>query len=114
MKQPRAKTSTRSSGKLSRSAECSNGSDASSGARARSQTSIVVRPPRRSTIVPLGIPRRAIGSISAARTSDIFAAEPVVTSTNHGSARYVIREPRIETISALTRAASGIFLTGEL
>ena len=78
------------------------------GAWRASHVSIVVRAPSRSTAIPLGMPRIAIGAISAARTSVIFDAEPVVTSTNHGSARYVIREPRIETTSAATRAAIGV------
>ena len=52
-----------------------------------SQTSMVVRPPRRSTSAPLGMPKIAIGRISTARTMLILAADPVVTSTNHGSAR---------------------------
>jgi hypothetical protein len=37
----------------------------------------------------------------------IFAAEPVVTSTNQGSARKVICEPSEETPSAVGRAISG-------
>ena len=48
------------------------------------------------TSMPLGIPRIAIGAISAARTRLIFPGEPVVTSTNQGSARNVIRVPRTE------------------
>jgi hypothetical protein len=87
MKQPSRKTSTSSKGKWSTPAACSRGSDASSGTRAASQTSIVVRAPSRSTAIPLGIPRIATGRISTARTIVIFAGEPVVTSTNHGSAR---------------------------
>ena len=61
--------------------------------------------------MPLGMPKIAIGRISAARTIVIFAAEPVVTSTNHGSARYVIREPRIDMTSAATSATIGFLLT---
>ena len=87
MKQPSPKTSAIRSGKLSRSNACRIGSEARSGARAPSQTSIVVRAPSRSTTIPLGMPKIAIGRISAARTIVIFAGEPVVTSTNHGSAR---------------------------
>ena len=87
MKQPSAKTRTSSSGKLSMSAEWRIGSEARSGIRAASHVSIVVRAPSRSTTIPLGMPRIAIGAISAARTSVIFDGEPVVTSTNHGSAR---------------------------
>jgi hypothetical protein len=34
----------------------------------------------------------------------IRAGEPVVTSTNHGSANHVISEPLVETVSATTRA----------
>ena len=50
------------------------------------------------------MPRIAIGRISAARTRLIFPGEPVVTRTNHGSARYVIRVPRTEMVSAATSA----------
>ena len=108
MKHPSTKTSTSRSGKLSMPAECRIGSEASNGSRAASQVSMVVRAPSRSTAIPLGMPRIALGAISAARTSAIFEGEPVVTSTNHGSARYVIREPRIETTSAATRATIGV------
>ena len=100
-------------------AACSSGIDASSGARAKSATSIVERAPMRWTRSPLGIPSSAMGAISAARTSVIFAGEPVVTSTNHGSARYVIRVPSTEITSARTRAPTAFFagqeraLTGE-
>ena len=87
MNEPSSATSPSSNGNDSRSAACSSGIDAMIGARAKSATSIVVRPPSFSTIDPLGIPSSAIGRISAARTSDIFPGEPVVTSTNHGSAR---------------------------
>jgi hypothetical protein len=87
MKQPSRKTSPSKSEKWRTPAACRIGSASSSGARAASQTSIVVRAPRRSTTIPLGMPKIAIGRISTARTSDILAADPVVTSTNHGSAR---------------------------
>ena len=109
MKHPSSATSPSRSGKLSRSAACSSGIEARIGARAKSAMSIVFRDPRRWTTAPLGMPRIAIGRISAARTSDIFPGEPVVTSTNHGSARYVILVPRTETISALTSAPTAVF-----
>ena len=86
----------RSSPKLRAPAAWRSGIEARIGARARSATSIVVRAPRRWTTAPLGMPSTAVGRISAARTSDIFPGEPVVTRTNHGSARYVIRVPRTE------------------
>ena len=87
MKQPSSATRPRRSGKLSRSAAWRIGIDARIGARAKSASSIVFRAPSRCTSIPLGMPRIAIGAISAARTSVIFPGEPVVTSTNHGSAR---------------------------
>ena len=87
MKQPSRKTSASRSEKWRRPAACRIGSATSNGTRAASQASIVVRAPSRSTTIPLGIPKIAIGRISTARTNDIFAADPVVTSTNHGSAR---------------------------
>ena len=55
-------------------------------ARRRRRASSCAHPAARRRI-PLGIPKIAIGRISTARTIDIFAADPVVTSTNHGSAR---------------------------
>ena len=63
------------------------------------------RAPSLATTAPLGIPSSATGAISTARTIPIFAADPVVTSTNHGRARKVIREPSDETISATISAA---------
>ena len=69
-----------------------------------SDTSIDVRAPSRATTEPLGIPSSAIGRISAARTTLIFVGEPVVTSTNHGSATKVIALPVLETASAVSRA----------
>ena len=109
MKQPSSATSPSRSGKLSRSAACRSGIDARIGARAKSASSIVLRAPIRWTSMPLGIPRIAIGAISAARTRLIFPGEPVVTSTNQGSARYVIRVPRTETTSAATSADTAFF-----
>ena len=73
--------------------------------------SIVVREPSRWTTAPLGMPRIAIGRISAARTRLIFPGEPVVTRTNHGSARYVMRVPRTEMVSAATSADTAVFFT---
>ena len=67
--------------------------------------------PSRCTTEPLGMPRIAIGRSSAARTRHIFPGEPVVTSTNHGSARYVIRVPSTEMVSAVTSAATAVFFT---
>jgi len=87
MKQPSRATSPSRSGKLSIPAECSSGIEARIGARAKSESSIVEQAPIRWTITPLGMPRIAMGAISAARTRLILPGEPVVTSTNHGSAR---------------------------
>ena len=50
----------------------------SSGPRAASETSIVRFAPSRAMSEPAGMPKIAIGSISAARTQPIFAVEPVV------------------------------------
>ncbi len=81
------------------------------GARARSDASIVVREPNRWTSVPLGMPSTAIGRICTARTTLIFAGDPVVTRTNHGSARYVIREPSVEISSADTSVPTAVLFT---
>ena len=78
---------------MSTPSSCSRGTDASSGTRVRSDTIIVRRAPKRAITAPDGIPRIAIGTSSAARTMPILVGEPVVESTNHGSARNVICEP---------------------
>ena len=44
---------------------------------------------------------------SAATTTVILVADPVVRSTNHGSASDVIWEPVVETISATSSATTG-------
>ena len=93
--------------KLSRSAACSSGIEARIGARAKSATSIVVRDPRRcDDACRSGSRGSAIGAISAARTRLIFPGEPVVTRTNQGSARYVMRVPRTEIDLGQRRARS--------
>ena len=108
-KTPIAAASTRSNGKLSSPAACSSGNATMSGTRTMSEINIVVRAPRRETTVPLGIPSTPIGSSSAARTSPIFAGDCVVTSTNHGSASAVMREPIPEITSATSSASSERF-----
>ncbi len=111
MKQPSNATRPSRRPKLSTPAECRSGIDARIGARARSETSIVVREPSRWTTTPLGMPSTAIGRISAARTSVILLGEPVVTRTNHGKARYVMRVPSTEIVSAATSADTAVFFT---
>ncbi len=69
---------------------------------------MVSRAPNRVTSVPLGTPSSAVGRSSTARTMPIFAGDPVVTSTNHGSARNVICEPARETSSAASSASSDL------
>ena len=108
---PRSATIASSSPKSSSPAECRIGIETRIGARARSAASIVVLEPSRCTSAPLGTPRIAIGRISAARTRLILLADPVVTSTNHGSARYVMRVPSTEIVSARTSALIALFLT---
>ena len=53
-----------------------------------------------------GAVRHHTGAISAASTQPIFAAEPVVTTTNHGRATNVIAEPVSEMSSAVTSPSS--------
>ena len=110
MKLPSSATIPSRSPKLSTPAEYRSGIEARIGARAKSAMSIVVREPSLWTTVPLGMPRIAIGRISAARTRLIFPGEPVVTSTNHGSARYVMRVPRTEIVSASDERADRALL----
>ena len=89
---------------------CRIGITSINGPRAASEISIVFLPPSFEITVPAGIPKMAIGSISAARTQPIFAVEPVVASTNHGSATKVIAEPVNETSSAVTSPIRERFL----
>ena len=70
-----------------------------------------MRAPSRAMTLPLGIPKIAIGAISAARTNDIFDTDPVVVSTNQGSATKVIWMPVIETSSATSSASVVRFLS---
>src|SRR5918999_1180232 len=77
-----------------------------SGARTESPSSIVRLAPSRVTSVPLGIPSSATGSSCTASTTVMRAGDPVVTSTNQGSARNVICVPSDETTSAARSGAS--------
>ena len=81
-----------------------------SGPRAASEISIVFLAPIFEINVPAGMPKIAIGIISAARTQPIFAVDPVVTSTKNGSATNVIDEPVSETSSAAINPRSERFL----
>ena len=61
--------------------------------------------------LPLGMPKIAMGAISAARTKLIFETEPVVTRTNQGSATKVICVPVIEISSEANSARVVRFLS---
>ena len=61
MKTPTSATSTSSSGKVSQPSACRSGIDASSGTRARSETTIVRRAPSARRPCPTGSRARAIG-----------------------------------------------------
>src|ERR1044072_787962 len=80
------------------------------GPRAASEMSIVFFAPSFEITVPAGMPKIAIGSISAARTHPIFAVDPVVTRTKNGRARHRIDEPVNETSSAAINPSSERFL----
>ena len=80
------------------------GIEASSGARARSQMSIVRRVPSRAAIAPPQKPSTAIGTISAMITHVMRCGDPVVRRTNHGRAIHVICVPREDAISAARSA----------
>ena len=82
-----------------------------SGPRAASEMSIVFLAPSFAITVPAGMPKIAIGSISAARAQPIFAVEPVVMRTKKGRATNVIDEPVNETSSAVTSPMSERFLS---
>ena len=90
VKMPSRKTITSSAAKDRWPVQWSSGTSAISGARSASERSIVVRAPSRPISEPLGMPSSAIGAISTASTRLMCAGEPVVTSTNHGSATNVI------------------------
>src|SRR5579872_524472 len=111
LKRPTQKTTASSSGNDSAPVQWSTGTAAISGARATSQTSIVRRDPSFVTSDPAGIPKSPIGTISAASTAPIRAAEPVVTSTNQGSARNVICVPVVEISCAARRARTAACLS---
>ena len=104
MKMPLTATSSISIQKGSRPSELRIGIAAKSGTRARSQKSIVRRVPTRAAIAPPQKPSTAIGTISAIRIHVIRCGDPVVRSTNQGSATHVICVP----IDEMTSAASSV------
>ena len=77
---------------------------ASSGSRAASATTIVCLAPIRAISEPAGRGSVTNGMLPMPRTSPSFVADPVVASTNHGSASTVIDEPTDDTHSAATIA----------
>ena len=81
------------------------------GTLAASATFIVRFAPRRAISDPEGMPSSPTGRSSHASTQPIRAVEPVVISTNHGSATYVIADPVRDTSSAVRIAASDRFLS---
>ena len=103
---PTAKTSTSSSGKESSPAAWSRGTAAMSGARQASATSIVRRSPTRPTRLPEAKPTMPSAAASTATTMAIFVAEPVVVTTNQGSATHVICDPAVEITSRASSASS--------
>jgi hypothetical protein len=78
--------------------------------RAASESNIERRAPSRWRSVPEGSPVTAMPISSAAITSVIREGDPVVVSTNHGSASQVIIPPVVEMTSATSSARSGPFL----
>jgi hypothetical protein len=86
-KTPFRAATTRISQNVRPPTSCRNGTRAMIGARAPSAMSIDVFGPSLCTTEPAGIPSSAIGTSCAAKTSVIRVGDPVVTSTNHGSAR---------------------------
>ena len=75
-----------------------------SGARAPSQRSIVRRAPSFPSTRPPGRPNSASPITSAATMKVVLVAEPVVSSTNQGSATQVICAPVVEITSAESSA----------
>src|SRR5919198_6365321 len=105
-KPPAAKTRASSSGNESAPAQWRSGIASTSGPRAQSASSMARRAPIRARRLPPGSPKIAVAATSAPITNPIRAGEPVVTSTNHGSASQVICEPVVETVSAHSNARS--------
>lgn len=95
-------TSTTSSGNDSASRLYSAGIAASNGSRAASAITIVCLAPIRAISEPAGRGSVTNGMLPMPRTSPSFVADPVVTSTNQGSANTVIDEPTDDTSSAAT------------
>jgi hypothetical protein len=86
--------------------QCSAGIANMIGAGTPSASSIARRAPMRASRLPPGSPKIATPATAAAITKPIRAGEPVVTSTNHGSASQVICEPVVEIVSATSSASS--------
>ena len=105
-KTPDTATRASSTGKGRAPAAWSAGIAAKSGTRARSHVSIVRRVPTRPAIAPPQKPSTATGRTSAMITQVMRCGEPVVRSTNHGSASHVICVPVEEITSATSSAAS--------
>ena len=105
---PSRNASTTIGAKASLPSQCSTGMASISGARTRSASSIVLHAPSRRSTAPPGIPSSASPISSAPTTMLIRVAEPVVTSTNHGSASHVICAPVVETTSAASRPTTGL------
>src|SRR4051794_15579384 len=79
------------------------------GPRTASQSIIMRRAPMRASSFPPGTAPTPTPISSAATTRLMRAAEPDVSSTNHGSASQVICDPVVDTTSAASSAASERF-----
>ena len=78
-----------------------------SAARTRSEASINRRGPSQVATRPPSSPSTVSPTNSAASTAPIRAGDPVVTSTNQGSATAVISVPVVEMTSASTSPVNG-------
>ena len=79
---------------------CSTGIKPTATIESTSAVMAIRRGPTRSTSGPPVALKSTIGVSSAAATSPVWVAEPVVTSTSHGIAIIETRVPRSEIASA--------------
>ena len=101
---PERNASATRSGNDSAPSRCSSGIAAVVTTHTASQATSARHGPWRATKRALGTPSSSSGADSAASTTLIRVAEPVVSSTNHGSATAVISEPSDDTTWAPTSA----------
>ena len=102
---PVTATIASSKGKPSRPRPCNTGMSSTANALAMSATMLTFRAPTRSMIGPPSAFASTIGASSKATTRPVFVADPVVVSTNQGTAIALILVPATEI--ALAKSIAG-------